>query len=149
PGTSATAVSKAQAGLGVDRSRPMFAGAARQRMLTMRNAAQRHLGHSLLDYPDARVLHVTRTSVAAAVARLRANPDVTFAEPNWTVRPTNTPSVPIPAAALRQARLRSAAAAAQAKKAATAATAPGVPDNFTLTSSAQSMLNRPANDVVP
>jgi hypothetical protein len=149
PGTSAAAVSKAQAGLGVYRSRPMFTGAARQRMLTMRNAAQQHLGHALLDYPDARVLHVTKTSVAAAVARLRANPDVTFAEPNWTVRPTDTPSVPISAAALRQARLRSAAAAAQAKKAATAATAPGVPDNFTLTSSAQSMLNRPANDVVP
>jgi hypothetical protein len=148
-GTSAAAVSKAQAGLGVDRSRPMFAGAARQKMATLRNKAQQHLGHALLDYPDARVLHVTKTSVAAAVTRLRANPDVTFAEPNWTVRPTDTPSVPISAAALRQARQRSAAAAAQAKKAATAATAPGVPDNFTLTSSAQSMLNRPANDVVP
>jgi hypothetical protein len=149
PGTSAAAVGKAQAGMGVDRSRPMFTGAAHRKMLAMRNAAQNKTGRALLDFPDARVLHVTRTSVAAAVTRLRANPDVTFAEPNWTVRPTDTPSVPISAAALRQARLRSATAAAQAKKAATAATAPGVPDNFTLTSSAQSMLNRPANDVVP
>jgi hypothetical protein len=149
PGTGAAAVSKAQAGLGVDRSRPLFAGAAHQKMMALRDAAQRHLVHSLLDYPDARILHVTRTSVAAAVARLRSNPDVTFAEPDWTVSPTDTPSVPVPAAALRQARLRSAAAAAQDKKAATAATVPGVPDNFTLTSSAQSMLNRPADDVVP
>jgi hypothetical protein len=148
PGTSAAAVSRAQAGLGVDRSRPLFAGAAQRKMLTLRNNAQRRLGHALLDFPDARILHLTRASVPAAVARLRSNPDVTFAEPNWTVSPTDTPSIPVPAAALRQARLRSAAAA-HAKKAATAATAPGVPDNYTLTSSAQSMLNHPGDDVVP
>jgi hypothetical protein len=149
PGTSAAAVSKAQAALGVDRSRPLFAGAAHQKMVKLRDAAQNKTGRALLDYPDARVLHVSSTSVAAAVTRLRANPDVTFAEPNWTVSPTDTPSVPVSAAGLRQARLRSVTAAAQAKKAATAATAPGVPDNFTLTSSAQSMLNRPADDVIP
>ena len=149
PGIGAAAVTKAQAGLGVDRSRPMFAGQARQKMVTLRNTAEGHLGHSLLDFPDARVLHVTGASVAAAVARLRSNPDVIFAEPNWTVSPTDTPPVPISAAALRSARLRSAAAAADATKAATAATVPGVPDNYTLASSAQSMLNRPADDVIP
>ncbi|HEV2450424.1 MAG TPA: hypothetical protein VGS62_00675 [Streptosporangiaceae bacterium] len=149
PGISAAAIGKAQAGLGVVRSQPMFAGAARQRMLSLHNTAQQKTGRSLLDFPDARVLHVTKTSVVAAVAKLRSSPDVTFAEPNWTVRPTDTPSVPVPAAALRQARLHAAAANAHAKKAATAATASGVPDNFALTSSAQSMLNRPADDVVP
>jgi len=44
---------------------------------------------------------------------------------------------------------RAASASSGAARAAAAANAPGVPDNFTLTSSAQSMLNRPANDVIP
>src|SRR5262249_47092854 len=84
-------------------------------------------------------------SVATAVARLRSNPDVAYAAPNWTVTTANTPAVPVPSSAVAAARRSARALAVRA----TAPSIPGVPDNFDLTSSAQSMLNRPGVDAVP
>jgi hypothetical protein len=126
--------------IGVDRSRRLFTGATRDRLVSMRGTAQDAVGHSLLDFPDARVLHVSGASVPAAVDALRANPDVAYAAPNWTVATSHTPGVPLQQPAGHAATNRQPAAEL---------TAAGLPTNYALTSSAQSMLNRPANDVVP
>jgi hypothetical protein len=142
PGVSSAGVSKATAGLGVDRSQRLFTGASKQRMLNLRDAAEQRTGHPLLDFSSAQVLNLTGASVATAVTKLRADPDVAYAAPDWTVSPTDTPPVQVPAAALSQAR-------ASARSAAVNASGTGVPGNYTLTSSAQSLLNRPGDDVVP
>jgi Domain of unknown function (DUF1905) len=63
-----------------------------------------------------------------------------YAAPNWTVTTADTPPVPVATGVIQ-------GAATSAAPRNSAATAPGVPDNYTLTSSAQSMLNRPATDV--
>ncbi len=144
PGVTASSppVSRVLSRLRVDRTRQLFSGSARQRMLSLRNAAERRLGRQLLDFSAAVVLHITGSSVATAVSRLRADPGVAYAAPDWTVSPTYTPPAPVPAAALSQAR-----AASTAHMAGTASG--GIPDNYTLTSSAQSLLNRPGVDAVP
>jgi hypothetical protein len=120
--------------LGVDRTRRAFADAAH--LGSMRASAEQAVGQPLLGFENAYVLHLTRSSVAAAVATLRANPDVAYAAPNWTVTTVHPPGQAAPAAT---------AAAATA----TATAAPGVPSNYTLTSSAQALLNRPGVDAVP
>jgi hypothetical protein len=143
--TNASGLNKTLARLGVDRSDQLFGGVSHQRMATMRATAEHRVGHALLDFPNAYVLHITGSSVAWAVSSLRANPDVAYAAPDWTVTTSNTPPVPIPASVMKRAASTSSGAA----RAAAVANVPGVPGNFTLTSSAQSMLNRPANDVIP
>ena len=138
--TSVSGLNKTLARLGVDRSERLFGGVPQQRLAAMRAAAEQRVGHVLLDFSHAYVLHVTGSSVASAVSTLRTSPDVAYASPNWTVTTSNTPPAPIPASQIK----RAASASPAAGRAGTAADAPGVPGNFTLTSSAQSMLNRPA-----
>jgi Subtilase family len=143
--TNAPGLNRTLARLGVDRSDRLFGGVPHQRLAAMRATAEQRLGRPLLDFSNAYVLHVTGSSVASAVSSLRASPDVAYASPDWTVTTSNTPPVPVPASTVK----RAAQAAPGTAPAVTASTAPGVPDNFTLTSSAQSMLNRPADDVIP
>lgn len=147
--TSVPSVNRLLAGLGVDTSRQLFTGLG-QRLLAMRTLAQRRLGRPLLNFPNAFLLHLSRSSVAVAVSRLRASPEVAYAAPDWTVSTTNTSPIPVPRAALaaaRQQAIRLTGTHGPASRA--SATAVGVPDNYTLVSSAQSLLNRPGDDVVP
>jgi hypothetical protein len=101
--------------LGVDRARLMFPGAAQRNTFAgMRQAAQKRVGRPLLNVGNAAVLHVTGSTVANAVAELRASPDVTFAEPNWAVKTSDlqpTPMPPVAAAKARQDAARRPAAA--------------------------------------
>src|SRR5579859_7964260 len=84
--TSAAALNTLLGKLGVDRAQRMFPSAAQRAALSaMRVAAQAKTGRPLLDFSDAVVLHLTRSSVASAVSRLMASPDVEYAEPDWTV----------------------------------------------------------------
>jgi hypothetical protein len=131
---------KAMGQLGVDHSRRMFSGTDHDRLATMRDATQHATGRTLLDFPDAYVLHLTCSSVPEAVERLRANPDVAYAAPNWTVATSRTPATPVSTGSVRAARTATSSAVT---------TAAGVPSNYALTSSAQSLLNRPATDAVP
>lgn len=140
-----TASDRILARLGVDRQRPVFTGASRTRLAGMRATAENALGRSLLDVPDAYVLHLTGSSVPAAVDRLRASADVAYAAPNWTVSTSHTPVEPVPSGDVHAA----ASAAAAATPASPSTATSGVPANYALTSSAQSLLNRPATDVVP
>jgi hypothetical protein len=156
--TSAAGLNTVLGKLGVDRAQRMFPSAAqRSKLSAMQSAAQAKLGRPLLDFSNAVVLHVTKSSVASAVSRLMASPDVEYAEPDWTVSTTDVPPAQLPAAAVNQAataagRLRAAAGTAVrggAKAAAPTGSAAGVPDNYALSSSAQSLLNRPGVDAVP
>ncbi|GIH19390.1 S8 family serine peptidase [Rugosimonospora africana] len=151
--TSAAGLNRTLAGLGVDRTDRLFAGVPRDRLAGMRSTATQRLGRTLLDFSNAYQLHLTGSSVPAAISALRASPDVTYAAPDWTVTTANTPAVPLPAgdvkAAAAAATAGRATAAGTPGRAAVAATASGVPDNYTLTSSAQSLLNRPATDTIP
>jgi hypothetical protein len=129
------------AALGVDRARQLFTGHGTAELATQRVAAERALARTLLNFAHAFVLHLATASVPDAVSTLRASADVAYASPNWTVATTNTPPTDVPAAAAR--------AAAQAPAAAQPAAADGVPTNFGLASSAQSLLNRPGVDAIP
>src|SRR5215469_1530923 len=115
--TNAAGLNKALVRLGVDRSDRLFGAVPHQRLVNMRATAEQRLGHPLLDFANAYVLHVTGSSVAAAVSSLRANPDVAYASPNWTVTTSNTPAVPVPASMVKRAS--SIAARASAVRAAT------------------------------
>ncbi len=142
--TSAPALNRTLAGLGVDSATRLFTGEGQ--LASQRAAAQQQLDKPVLNFADAAVLHLTGSSVATAVARLRSSADVAYAEPDWTVSTTDTPAMAVPKAALAAAR--TAAATRQMSRRATPASS-GVPANYDLTSSAQSMLNRPGDDVVP
>jgi hypothetical protein len=131
--------------LGVDRARLMFPGAAQRRAFAgMREAAQARLGRPLLDFGNAAVLHVTGASVARAVAELRGSSDIAYAEPDWTVSTSDLPPSPVPPAVAAKARQDASRGLAGA-----AVAAPGIPGNYALASSAQSLLNRPGVDAVP
>ncbi len=143
--SSSAALNRLLDRLGVDRARPMFPGAAQRRAFAgMRTAAQARIGRPLLDFGNAAVLHVTGASVARAVADLRGSPDVAYAEPDWTVSTSSLPPSPVPPALAASARLDAARGPEGP-----AVAAAGVPGNFALASSAQSLLNRPGVDAVP
>ena len=136
--TNQPALNTTLATLGVDHAQQLFTGPAD--LAAQRATAERAVGRPLLNFANAFVLHLATASVPVAVSTLRESADVTYASPNWTVTPTNTPPTDVPAAAVRDAQAR-----AQAQP----ANADGVPTNFALTSSAQSLLNRPGVDAVP
>ena len=145
--TSAAALNTLLDKLGVDRAQPMFPSAAQRGTLSaMRVAAQAEAG-PLLDFSDAVVLHLTKSSVASAVSQLIASPDVEYAEPDWTVSPMDVPPTQLPASAVSRAAVSGAAKAASRLPA--TASAAGVPGNYALSTSAQSLLNRPGVDAVP
>jgi hypothetical protein len=143
--TSAATLNRTLARLGVDSAKRLFAGTGQ--LASMHAAAQAQLGRPVLNFADASILHLTGSSVATAVAELRGNADVAYAEPDWIVSTTDTPAIPVPKSALAAAR--SAAAPTHQFSKLTPADNSGVPANYALTSSAQSMLNRPGDDVVP
>ncbi|HEY2985276.1 MAG TPA: hypothetical protein VGJ38_14060, partial [Jatrophihabitantaceae bacterium] len=136
PHTNQAKLNETLAGLGVDRAHQLFSDAAD--LGAQRATAERAVGHPLLGFEHAFVLHLAAASVPAAVATLRASADVEYAAPNWTVTSTATPPTPVPAA--------NAQARAQAQ--AQAVTASGVPSNYVLTTSAQSLLNHPGVNAV-
>ncbi len=144
--TSAAALNTVLDKLGVDRAQQMFPSAAQRATLSaMQVAAQAKTGTPLLDFSDAVVLHLTKSSVASAVSQLMADPDVEYAEPDWTVSTMDVPPTQLPAAAER----RAAALVSPVSPLPAAAGTAGVPDNYALSSSAQSLLNRPGVDAVP
>jgi hypothetical protein len=144
--TDRPALNATLARLGVDRVSQLFAGFGTARLAALHSSAEQAAGHPLLNFSHAFILHVTAASVPAAVARLRADADVAYAAPDWTVSTTHTPPLQLSAAVTRAA---AASAATGHGSAAWPADAAGVPQNYALTSSAQALLNRPGVDVVP
>ncbi len=92
-----------------------------------------------VDLSRVYTVHVTTTSMPAALAALTASPAVSYAEPDWITSPLNTTPIPVPGNTVRQAGVN--------RRAAT--TDQALPTNVALRSSAQSLLNSTATDWVP
>jgi hypothetical protein len=143
--TSAPGLNSKLAALGADTMTRLFQHVPQQALAQWRDRAQAATDRPLVDIAHLYVVHITGSSVPAAVERLRADPNVSYAGPNWVVSATNTGPLPLPQPALQ----RSAKAAASPQTLAATASDTGLPTNYALTASAQSMLNRPALNAVP
>ncbi|HKU67513.1 MAG TPA: S8 family serine peptidase, partial [Candidatus Baltobacteraceae bacterium] len=82
-------------------------------------------------------VHITKATVRASVAALLKLPSVAYASPNWYVATMRAPGVPAPKAAAI-GRLRTAASIVPS----------GVPANYAVSASAQSLLNAPGVNAI-
>jgi hypothetical protein len=125
--------------LGVDQSERLFRQFDRPTLTGMRTHAEAALGRPLMDFSNAYRLHVTGASVHQAVLALLQSPNVVYASPDWRVRSTGTTSIP----------LTSGAGPAPAGSwPAGLVASPGIPSNYAVATSAQSLLNAPGTDAV-
>lgn len=92
---------------------------------------------------NAYVVELAQPRAATAVPDLLAAPELAYAAPAWTVTPMNVAPKPIPAAELRRAQ---ADATRDAPTQNPAAQDDGLPTNYALSASMQSLLNRPGID---
>src|SRR5438128_3126267 len=123
------------AALGVDRSERLFRSLNRDSLAAMHTNAQSALGVPLVDFSNAYRLHLTGASVRQAVTALLQSPAVAYASPDFRVTSSQAVSMRIPAGTVQPL--------ARGKQPPSAA---GVPSNFALASSAQSLLNAPGTD---
>ncbi|HXL16578.1 MAG TPA: hypothetical protein VN961_03555, partial [Streptosporangiaceae bacterium] len=126
------------AGLGVDRSERLFRTFNRESLAVMHADAQAALGTPLVNFSNAYRLHLTGASVREAVTALLQSPAVVYASPDFRVSSSQAISIPIPAGTVQPFT-----ASAGKRPPPSAA---GVPSNFALASSAQSLLNAPGTD---
>src|SRR5712664_856415 len=126
------------AGLGVDRSERLFRTFNRDSLAVMHADAQAALGTPLVNFSNAYHLHLTGASVREAVTALLQSPAVVYASPDFRVSSSQAISIPIPAGTVQPFT-------ASAGKPPPPSAA-GVPSNFALASSAQSLLNAPGTD---
>jgi len=126
------------AGLGVDRSERLFRKFNRESLAVMHADAQAALGTPLVNFSNAYRLHLTGASVREAVTALLQSPAVVYASPDFRVSSSQAISIPIPAGTVQPFT-----ASAGKRPPPSAA---GVPSNFALASSAQSLLNAPGTD---
>ncbi|HEY3610287.1 MAG TPA: hypothetical protein VGL06_22500, partial [Pseudonocardiaceae bacterium] len=87
-----------------------------------------------VDLSRVYTMHVSNTSIPAALAALTASPAVSYAEPDWITSTLNTTPTPMPANPPKNVHQ---------------AGDPALPTNVGLRSSAQSLLNSTAMDWVP
>src|SRR6266481_2896835 len=126
------------AGLGVDRSERLFRKFSRDSLAAMHANAQAALGRPVVDFSNAYRLHLTGASVRQAVTALLQSPAVVYASPDFRVTSSQAVSIPIPAGIAQPL----AVGGGQQPP----SSAAGVPSNFALASSAQSLLNAPGTD---
>ena len=98
--------------------------------------------HTLLDVSNSYVLHVSGMSVPRAIARLNKVYSVAYAEPNWSVVPMHSAMLAVPQSVLAESARSDKSALRRATTA--SATAPALPDNYTLWSSESSQMNENA-----
>ncbi|HEY1917281.1 MAG TPA: hypothetical protein VGH27_17085 [Streptosporangiaceae bacterium] len=127
------------ASLGVDQMSAVFPAAAAQKLKPQ--AGQ-------LNLAKAYVLHVTSSAEPAALDALTGSASVAYAAPDWTVSTTATNPVTVPAATVAAAKASAQRMAAQPAKR-TDAALPALPANYALSSSEQSLLNRPGVNWAP
>jgi hypothetical protein len=140
--TNDAILNRALASIGVDRSEHLFRQFDRSMLTGMRQQAVTD-GRSLLDFANAYRLHVSAMSVRNAVAALSKLPEVAYVSPDWHVSTLNAPAIPVRPGDAEAARRRAYHIASDAF----AADKPsGLPTNYALTASAQSLLNAPSVD---
>ena len=135
--TNDAATNASLAGLGVDHSERLFRKFDRSSLAGMHANAQASLGRPLVDFSNAYRLHLSGASVRQAVTALLQSPSVVYASPDFRVSSSQAVSIPIPAGTAQPSTVGGG----------TQPPSPaGVPSNFALVSSAQSLLNAPATD---
>lgn len=134
------------ASLGVDHSERLFRHYNKDLLSEMRSTAQAKLGRPLLNFENAYRLHITSSSARVAMEKLRRLSSVAYVSLDWPVTTMQAPSIELPQNALHPQAPR---AARMARPIASVGTTQSVPQNYTLVSSAQSMLNAPGLDAVP
>ncbi|MFF8027136.1 S8 family serine peptidase [Streptomyces sp. NPDC007896] len=138
PLTSDTAVNTALQRAHAVSIRPLMPGLAAAQAQQLRSAAQSKLGSGAIDLSRVQVVQLAGGDASAAARALAATPGVVYAEPDQTVSPMNTGSVPLPAAA--SATVGKADSSAKAQDSG-ATGSDGVPGNAALATSLQSFLN--------
>ena len=131
--TNSVAINALLDTLGVDRSERLFRTFDRSALATMRANAEAALGTTLADFSNAYRLHLSGASVRQAVFSLLQSPNIVYASPDWRVASSEANAIPIPAGAEHVAK-------------ASGAGTTGVPSNYALSASAQSLLNAPGTD---
>src|SRR2546428_5728108 len=134
--TNDAATNAILAGLGVDRSERLFRKYARDSLAQMRANAELALGMPLMDFSNAYRFHLTGASVRQAVTALLQSPAVVYASPDFRVSGSEAAPVPIPAGTEPQLTNRTAQPPSSA----------GIPPNYAIAASAQSLLNAPGTD---
>jgi len=126
------------AGVGVDRSERLFRTFNRENLAVLHADAEADLARPLVNFSNAYRLHLeSGASVGQAVTELLRSPAVVYASPDFRVSSTQAVSIPIPTGTL------SPLTAGSAQRPLSSA---GIPSNFALASSAQSLLNAPGVD---
>ena len=138
--TNDAAFNKVLASLGVDSMTSLFPATAVR-------ALKPEPGQ--LNLAQAYVLHMTRGTMPSALAALSSSGGVAYAAPDWTVSTTSTSPVPVPAATVRAADANARAMARHPASRPSSDALPALPDNYALTSSEQSLLNKPGVDWTP
>ncbi|HZY98965.1 MAG TPA: hypothetical protein VFE36_05290, partial [Candidatus Baltobacteraceae bacterium] len=131
--------------IGVDRSERLFRHLNQSAVQALSSRAP-SFGQRTINFANAYLLHVSAASVPQAVALLEKSPAVAYVSPNWTVAPMHATAIPLKERATQEAHQRDMQMkwrpAERTQRLLTAA----LPNNYTLTSSGQSMLNAPSMD---
>lgn len=140
--TNDPTVNRTLATIGVDRSEHLFRQFNQAMLSGLRQDAVTE-GRPLLDFGNAYRLHVSAMSVRNAVALLAKLPEVAYVSPDWYVRTLNAPAIPVRPSDVATARQRAYHMTSEAFEADKAS---GLPSNYALSASAQSLLNAPSVD---
>ncbi|MFJ3302702.1 hypothetical protein ACIPSA_06225 [Streptomyces sp. NPDC086549] len=138
PLTSDTAVNTALRRAHAVSMRPLLPELSATQAKQLRSAAQAKLGSGAIDLSKVQVVKLAGGDASGAARALAATPGVVYAEPDQTVSPMNTGSVPLPSTASATAGKAGLSAKAQDSG---ATGSDGVPGNAALGTSVQSFLN--------
>ncbi|QDO25667.1 PQQ-like beta-propeller repeat protein [Streptomyces sp. S1A1-8] len=138
PLTSDTAVNTALQRAHAVSMRPLMPELSAAQAKQLRSAAQAKLGSGAIDLSKVQVVQLAGGDATAAARALAATPGVVYAEPDQTVSPMNTGSVPLPSSVSATAGKAGSSAKGQDSG---APGSDGVPDNAGLGTSVQSFLN--------
>ncbi|MGW4513211.1 S8 family serine peptidase [Streptomyces sp. NPDC004393] len=118
--------------------RPLVPGLTAAQARQLHSAAQTKLGSGAIDLSKVQIVQLAGGDASAAARTLAATPGVVYAEPDQTVSPMNTGSVPLPSSA--NAPAGKAGSSAKEQDSGTTGS-DGVPGNAALGTSLQSFLN--------
>lgn len=143
-------VNRAFAKIGVSNVQRMLSSLDRSRLSSMHSAAQAAVGRPLLNIANAYRVTMQYSSVEQALADLRKVQSIAYAGPDWAVSPMHTQPVPMPDAQKQQLRSMNFSKLRQAAEVRTqsAVTDSAIPQNFSVVSSLQSMLNSSGIDAL-
>ncbi|HTU81283.1 MAG TPA: S8 family serine peptidase [Candidatus Acidoferrales bacterium] len=134
--------------LGVDRSDRLFTQFNRSVLSSMSSSVRPQNGQPILDFANTYKLHLASASVPHAVQALSKLMEIAYVSPDWTVDTMHTDAVPFSQTAKADALRRAQSMSERAFGSRSLLAQEFVPTNYGVTSSLQSMLNAPSDDVI-